>query len=125
MEVARRHARVWLAMSIESLVEYSILVPDAMNNGAALDKGQRESLESMLLDLFGGFTRVSDLFGAWKDASGKVWADAITEYRLGVPDTEGSLSAIRMAATTIGHDLSQQAVYITCPGGKAEILSTV
>jgi hypothetical protein len=107
--------------------EYGILVPAIV---WPLSQQEQDTFDAKLADTllaaFGGFTKVPGLQGAWRGPDGKLYLDAIVEYRIGISGLlRTAHNKAREVAYTIGRDLGEKAMYLRCPNGKVEIISTL
>lgn len=98
-------------MTVQSLLEYAIIVPNVAGH---------EAVPAMVLEVFNGYT-ASQVVGAWA-YQGKTYFDASTQYTIAMADSMSNLNTVRTLANKIGMLLGETAMYVRHPRG-AEIIT--
>jgi len=104
------------------LKEYTILVPLFDNTGFAYPNDTINRLRLELVEAFGGCTRQDGLIGAWMD-EGILYEDINCSLTIATARRDAP-SVIIAFARRWGTELSQLAMYVRLPGGKAVIVRT-
>lgn len=69
------------------MIEVVIQIPIADNDGQRFPDAAWDAFEETLLLRFGGFTRLADAKGAWRDPqTERVYWDVSRMYSVGIPD---------------------------------------
>lgn len=102
--------------------ESMLIVPDNDNSGNSL-AALRERIAGAMVDAFGGCT-CRAATGLWRDTSGKLFHEPVTELVSACEDTPDNESRLTSLARQIGHDGNQLAVYCRYPSGRVAILDT-
>lgn len=101
----------------------TITLPKWDNGGNSLHKAH-DTLTSMLLDTFGGYTTTYGK-GAWKDPSdGVIYYDDNIVYHVAMEDHGTNMIWLEDTARLIGAMAHQEAIAITYPNGAFRIINT-
>lgn len=103
------------------MFEIKVLVPTIGNDGRPFTDAEFTELESVLTEVFGGFSRDTALtVGGWKGPDGRIYHDASRAY---VVFVEGITKAAEIATIVayVKHHFAQEAVAIRYLG-MSEIL---
>lgn len=95
-------------------------LPNADNNGATLND-VHASLQSTLIDTFGGFTATQTL-GGWKSDDGAVYIENGTSYAVAAPDDAATRDRFEFLATFYGKLAEQIAVIVVHGNGAVAFL---
>lgn len=98
---------------------FDLMVPVNFNNGSLIPDSIRESLESTMVELFGGFTHnPANMTGVWRDTDGTIYRDTINIYTIFSDDSRDILTMAHVVA-----DLCEQlAVSVIFPDRSAHII---
>lgn len=98
------------------MIEIRILIPLSSNEGVTFTQEHHRAFEAVLLDHFGGYTRLPGaLVGGWRDADGKVYTDYTVAYSVAV----SSITATHALAKVVGFAKAhyrQEAIYLSYLG---------
>lgn len=101
--------------------EAKIIVPDRDNDGHDLSALRNKIAAEMVSD-FGGATEVS-ANGLWRDPTGKVIAEPVTQLVAAADECPATDAALRGMADEINRISRQAATYVRYPNGHVEIIS--
>lgn len=88
----------------------TITAPTQYNDGRPIESIHTLTLESMLVEVFGGYTRWA-VEGAWK-GSGTFYREPMNVYALDTDDPSG-IDGLRKVAAWVRDTMQQEAVHIT------------
>ncbi len=98
------------------MIEIRILIPLSGNDGVTFTQEHHRAFEAVLLDHFGGFSRVPGAtVGGWRDAAGKVYNDYSVAYIVAVASITGTSALAKIVGFAKGH-YAQEAIYIAYLG---------
>lgn len=98
------------------MIEIRLLIPLSSNEGVTFTQEHHKAFEAVLLDHFGGYSRIPGAtVGGWRDAAGKVYTDYTAAYIIAV----ASITATSALAKVIGFAKAhyrQEAIYLSYLG---------
>lgn len=99
------------------MFEIRIYIPLASNEGVTFTQEHHKVFESVLLDRFGGFSRLpGSVVGGWRDnGDGKVYHDFSIVYSVAIPSITVAGSLTKIVAFAKKH-YSQLTIYISYLG---------
>ena len=101
------------------LREYQLLLPTVLNSGLRVPDAVFSVIERRICERFGGYTKASDLQGAWIAPDGEVCRDRLVSYAIAV----NSGAEIVSFAHNVGALLSQHSIYLRHPDNSVTIIS--
>lgn len=95
------------------MIEVTILIPVADNDGITFISAHHEAFEVFILDRFGGYTRLpGSAMGGWKDSkTGITYRDATLQYMVAVEGLIGN-DALREAISFAKAHYRQLAILV-------------
>lgn len=118
-ERARRHYSVTRTLMRET-VHVSLLVPTRDNNDHPFTEDEFETFENVLLETAGGFTRFSNVRGAWRAPDGSIMRDESRAYGATIPE-DGADARIAALDAFIREHFRQEAAFIETSSTKATV----
>jgi hypothetical protein len=94
------------------VTRFTLHVPEALNDGTPVGPESFDLIENALLIIGGGFTLTHGI-GAWRGDGGRDYREHVRLYALDVEEPEYALPRLTTLAARIGHQLNQEAVYLT------------
>ena len=98
----------------------SIVLPKVGNNGEDITAAH-EFIMRKACELFGGFTAI-DSVGGWLDERGILYQEEGKTYQIAMVDSPDNRFKLKSIAVFAGKRANQLAMFVTYPGGAAEIL---
>ncbi len=99
----------------------SIVLPKAGNNGENLEFAHMDLMRQLCAE-FGGFTAL-DSVGGWIAPDGTLYQEDGKTYQVAMTDSPANRAKLQTIARHIGAIAGQLAMFITFPGGAAEIIT--
>ncbi len=103
------------------MIEVHILIPLTSNEGVTFTQEHHQAFEGVLLDRFGGFSRLpGSVVGGWRNADGKVFRDFSVTYSVAIASIMQAGPLAKVVAFAKNH-YRQESLYIRYLG-QAEIV---
>ncbi len=91
---------------------FTLIVPEALNDGTPAGVEQLAAYEHDLLDIVGGYTLISAI-GAWRSPAGDIYHEPVRKYELDIADDPTVRDQLLALASRIALELAQDAIYLT------------
>lgn len=103
--------------------QLTITIPKYYNDGTAIPENRLQAIESDLLDLYGGFSRI-DVYGAWTDIEngGHVYHDYSYQYEILLSDNARRYGDLKHFAKHLCTILDQKCILTTLQNINADFV---
>lgn len=99
------------SMPMRSTVHLDLLVPIRDNDGVPFTDADYDVFEDYLLGIAGGFTRHSDVEGAWRSPEGVTMRDHSRAYTLTLPEERAAIQMLLVSDYIKSH-FRQEAAFV-------------
>ena len=103
--------RITNSLPMRPTVHLDLLVPIRDNDGVLFTDADFDAFEDYLLDTVGGFTRRSDVDGAWRSPEGVTMRDHSRAYTLTLPEERAAIQMLLVSDYIKSH-FRQEAAFV-------------